>query len=376
MRLGKRKYLAALTAVLLLFFSGCQKSQPASQANAPAESSGQSGDIVAWGEVKYNDGYQINIDFPARVENIAVKEGDTVKLGSTLITLSTDDYQKNLKKLQMQADSAKASVNNVDQAALKTDITVLKNQITYKTEELSNGRKPELQLLQNSLSLAQKEEKQAQDDLNKYQKLLSDDVISQAEYSKYSDALDQKTKVVKDAKDSIAKTKRTLQEELDTLNNQLKSKEVQLSQQENSANAAQIELDLMSEKIKKPYLSGNNIISNLNSGIVGEINIVRGTIISGQTAQKVINLIDADSLYVSAEVPEEFIGQISADSKVYVVPTSNKDIKIPAHIIQIPNQAVEKDGDRIIKVQVKTDEKSEFIKPGLTSDVHFSRKAE
>lgn len=375
MRLGKRKYLAALTVVLLLFFSGCQNSQPAAQANASVESSGQSGDIVAWGEVKYNDGYQISIDFPARVENIAVKEGDTVKLGSALITLSTDDYQKNLKKLQMQSDSAKASTNNVDQAALKADITVLKNQISYKTEELRNGRKPELQLLQNSLSLAQKEEKQTQDDLNKYQKLLSDGVISQSDYSKYSDILDQKAKVVKDAKDSITKTKRTLQEELDNLNTQLKSKEVQLSQQESSANAAQIDLDLMSAKTKKPYLSGNNIISNLNSGIVEEINVVRGTVISGQTAQKVINLIDASSVYVSAEVPEEFIGQISTDSKVYVVPTSNKNIKIPGHIIQISNQAVEKDGDRIIKVQVKTDEKSDFIKPGLTSDVHFSRES-
>lgn len=375
MRFDKRKYLAALTIVPLLFFSGCQKNQPAVPANTPVESSGQSGDIVAWGEVKYSDVYQISIDFPARVENIAVKQGDSVKLGSTLITLSTDDYQKTVQKLQTQADSAKASANHVDHAALKADIAVLKNQIAYKTKELSNGRKPELQLLQNTLSLAQKEEKQAQDDLNKYQKLLSEGMISESDYNKYSDVLDQKTKAVKDAKNNITKTRRALQEELDNLNTQLKSKEVQLSQQENSANAAQIDLDLMSAKTKKPYLSGNNIISNLNSGIVEEISVVRGAVINGQTAQKVISLIDADSIYVSAEVPEEFIGQISADSKVYIVPASNKDMKIPGHIVQISNQAVEKDGDRIIKVQVKADGKSDFIKPGLTSDVHFSRES-
>lgn len=105
-----------------------------------------------------------------------------------------------------------------------------------------------------------------------------------------------------------------------------------------------------------------------------EINVKRGTIISGQTAQNVISLIDANSIYVSAEVPEEFIGEISATSKVYIVPTSNKNLKITGHITKIPSLAVDHDGDRVVKVQVKPDENSEYIKPGLTSDVHFSIK--
>lgn len=371
-----KKYLAVLFVLLLLpSFAGCKKNDPTVQTSAAVQSSGQSSDVVVWGEVKYNKEYQISLDFPAKVENVLVKEGDVVNIGSPLVTLSTDDYQKNIKKLQTQVNSTKAAINNVDQAALEADIAVLKNQIAYKTEELNNGSKPELQLLQNTLFLAQKEGKQAQDDLKKYQKLLNDGVMSKSDYDKYSDTLDQKVKAVKDAQDNLSKTKRTLQEELDTLNTSVKSKEVQLSQQKDSVTNAQTDLDLMNEKTKKPYLSGNKVISNVSSGIVKEIDVVNGTIIGGQTAQKVIDLIDADSIYVSAEVPEEFLAQISANSKVYIVPSSNKDLKISGHIIMIPNQAVEKDGDRIVKVQVKPDEKSDFIKPGLTSDVHFSRES-
>ncbi len=372
-----KKYLSELTAAafILALVTGCtgNGSQPQTKEDA-AEASLQTNDIVVWGEVKYNEEYQINIDFPAKIENINVREGDIVKKGSTLITLSTDDYQANIKKLQAQADSGKASLDNVDQAAMEADIATLKKQIAYKTAELQSGSKPELQLLQASLTRSEKELKDAQDDVNKYQRLFNDGVISQADLDKYKDVLNLKQKAKSDVIDNISKTKRTLQEELDGLNSSLKYKEVQLNQQKNTADSAQIDLDVMSNKMKKPYLSGNNIISNLEYGIVKEIDSVKGATVGAQyAAQKVIDLIDGDSIYVSAEVPEEFIWQISQDSKVVIIPTANKDLKIEGHIIRIANEAVEKDGDRIIKVQVKPDDKDNILKPGFTADVQIRK---
>jgi multidrug resistance efflux pump len=165
-----------------------------------------------------------------------------------------------------------------------------------------------------------------------------------------------------------------LQEELDSLNTALQYKQVQLNQQKDTAAAAQADLNIMSGKAKKPYLSGNTVISNLNNGIVKEISVVRGSAVGTQyAAQKVIDLIDADSIYVSAEVPEEFIQQISPESKAIIVPTANKKLKITGHIVAIANIAVLKDGDRIVKVQVKPDDKDNMLRPGLTADVQFSR---
>lgn len=367
-----KKYCVILLTALLLLTTGCQRNDNTTQRSASSGNTSSSTDIVAWGEVLYSSESQICIDFPAQVESINVEVGDTVKQGTKLITLSTSAYKNNIKELQEAVNSAKASIDNVDQASVQKQISVLQKQIDYKTKELNDGSSPDLQLQQNALNLAQKEEQQARDDLDNYKTLLNNSAISNSDYNKYSDALDQKSKAVNDAKANIAKTKHTLQEAIDTLIISLKNAQVQLNQQKSSLTAAQTNLNLMISKADKPYILGDNIVSNLASSIVKEINVKKGTIISGQTAQNVISLINANSFYVSAEVPEEFIGEISPSSKVYIVPTSNRNLKIAGHIVKISSLAVDDAGDRVVKVQVKPDVNSEYIKPGLTSDVHFS----
>ncbi len=374
-----KKYFAGFTAAVLLlaFCIGCGSGNSSSKLAASTASAGnteRTKDIVVWGEVKYNDEYQINIDFPSTVQNILVKEGDIVKKGDPMITLSTDDYQENLKKLQTQVHSSQASLGSVNQAAMEAEIATLEKQTASKTAELNSGSKAELQLLQSSLARAEKELKDARSDLGKYQKLYNDGVIANAELDKYTDLVNLKEKAKSDAADNIVKTKRTLQEELDALNTTLKYKEVQLSQQKDLASAAQNDLNIMTRKANKPYLSGNNVISNLDYGIVREISVVRGSALGTQyAAQKVISLIDGSSIYISAEVPEEFIRQISAESKAVIVPTANKDLKISGQIVRIANNAVEKDGERIVKVQIKPDDKENVLKPGYSADVHITR---
>ncbi|WP_101698648.1 HlyD family secretion protein [Clostridium minihomine] len=375
----KKKYLSAAlaAAVMLTALTGCNNSTQDSGSSQAPQKTAQSDDIVVWGEVKYKDEYQINIDFPSKVTSVEVKEGDLVSKGQVLIGLTTSDYQADLKKLQTQVDSSKGTLNQVDQEALKSEISVLKKQIGYKTTELQNGTKPELQLLQSSLTRATKEVNDAQKDVDKYQGLYDSGVISQAELEKYQDVLNVKQKAKSDVQENIAKTKRMLQEELDTLNSTLKYKQTELNQQQNTTDSAQIDLKVLTDKMKKPYLSENNIVSNLDSGIVKEINVVTGASVGIQYApQKVISLIDRGSIYVSAEVPEEFISRISVNSKVTIIPTANQEIKIKGTITQISNTAVEKDGARIVKVQVKPDDSGNVLKPGFTADVKISRTSE
>lgn len=369
-----KKYIALLSAALLLLCVGCSNGKDSKPAIASVQNTGNKNNIVVWGEVKYNDEYQINIDFPSTVENILVREGDSVTKGSTLLTLSSQDYKKNISKLKSQLDSARAAVGNVDQGALKAEIDTLKDQISTKTAELNEGTNPDLKMLQTSLAQTDKDIGTAKSDLQKYQKLFSSGAISQSDLDKYSDVLDQRVNARADIEEKIAKTKKALQDELDTLNTNLKYKEVMLNQQKDSVQATAADLDVMGGKAQKAYLSGNNIISNLNHGIVRDISVVKGSVLGTQYApQKVIDLIDADSIYVSAEVPEEFIEQISQNSKVIIIPTANKSLKMEGHVIRIANEAIEKDGDRIVKVQVKPDDKDGILKPGYTADIQFSK---
>lgn len=370
-----KKCFILVSAVMLILCTGCSEGKKAVQPAASASNSDENSDIVVWGEVLYNDEYQISIDFPSTVTGISVKAGDSVDKGSTLITLFTEDYLNDIKKLKAQADSAKAALSSNDEGAMEAEINTLKKQISTKTKELKQGLNPDLKMLQTSLTQAEKDVTNAKSDLQKYQMLFSSGAISQSELDKYSDILDQKKNARSDAGDKIVKAKEALQEELDGLDTNLKYKEVTLCQQNDSAQMASAELDIKSSKMQKNYLSGNNIISNLNHGIVKEIFVVNGSVLGAQYApQKVITLIDADSIYVSAEVPEDFITQISPNSEVFILPTADKDLKIKGQVIQIADEAIEKDGDRIVKVQIKLDDPDGILKPGYTADVHF-RKA-
>lgn len=372
----KEKYLsvALVVAVLLTAFTGCGKNDTQSSEESQVLPNAQSSDLVVWGEVKYNDEYQINIDFPSEITSIDVKEGDLVTKGQGLIGFTDDEYQADVKKLENQLESSKGTLNQVEQDALKSEIGVLKKQIGYKTTELQNGTKAELKLLQSSLTRAEKEVNDAQKDVDKYQSLYDSGVISLAELEKYQDLLNVKQKAKSDVQDNITKTKRALQEELDTLNSTLKYKQTELNHQQNTANSAQIEWNLLTDKRNKPYLSETHIVSNLDSAIVKEINVVTGTSVGLQyMPQKVVSLIDRSSIYVSAEVPEEFISQISANSKVTIIPTANPEIQLKGTITQISNTAVEKDGNRIVKVQVKAEDTDSVLRPGFTADVKISR---
>ena len=369
-----KKCFILVLAVILILCTGCSEGKKKEQPAASDPTSDENRDIVVWGEVLYNDEYQISIDFPSTVTGISVKAGDSVDKGSTLITLFTEDYLNDIKKLKAQADSAKAALSSNNEGAMEAEINTLKKQISTKNKELEQGSNPDLKMLQTSLTQAEKDVANAKSDLQKYQMLFSSGAISQSELDKYSDILDQKKNAKSDAGDRIVKAKEALQEELDGLDTKLNYKEVTLCQQNDSAQMASAELDIKNSKMQKNYLSGNSIISNLNHGIVKEIFVVNGSVLGAQYApQKVITLIDADSIYVSAEVPEDFITQISPNSEVFILPNADKNLKIKGQVIQIADEAIEKDGDRIVKVQIKLDDPDRILKPGYTADVHFCK---
>ena len=87
---------------------------------------------------------------------------------------------------------------------------------------------------------------------------------------------------------------------------------------------------------------------------------------------RVLQMIDMDSSVVNAEVEEEFINIISLGMTVEIVPTADDSLSIPGEVIHISNLAVEKDGKRIIKVQVKPQDPQWKLKPD-TVPMYISR---
>ena len=377
--------LIVLVAALGIFFN--QKSNNAPQTTDSGASTNQTGEIEAWGEVKYTRMENISIDFPSIVTDVSVKEGDRVTLGQPLVTLDLSEYDGNVEKLKQQlaANQAALPAAKQDISALQTDIAQTQNQIARKTKEYGSGTNADLKLLQNSLNLAQKELETAKSDLASYQTLYSAGAVSKATLDQYADAVDQRQKAVNDVQDNIQKTKTVLKDELDQMNVSLKSKQAQLSQlqlgntanvtkQQGGVSSAQVDLNIMTAKTAKDYIKGNQIVSNIRNGIVQNIAVSDSAHLGVQGAPtEVLQIIDADSLTVSAEVDEEFIGSVTVGETVKIVPASAPDASITGTVTQIPEVAVEKDGRRVIRVLVKSDDPGSLLKPGYTADVYFKK---
>lgn len=376
--------LVALLITLGVLF---HRNNGAGQAADPAAPENQAGEIDAWGEVKYTRMEDISIDFPSVVTDVTVKEGERVTLGQPLVTLDLSEYNGNVEKLKQQLAANQAALPTAEQdvSALQADIAQTQSEIARKTGEYGNGTSADLKLLQNSLTLAQKELAAAKSDLQNYRSLYNAGAVPKATLDQYADALDQRQKAVNDVQANIQKTRTALKDELDQLNVSLKSKQAQLSQaklgntanvakQQGGISSAQVDLDAMTAKTAKNYIKGNRIVSDVRNGIVQNIAVSDAAHLGAQGAPtKVLQIIDADSLTVSAEVDEEFIGSVKVGGTVRIVPISDPNASLSGTVTQIPELAVEKDGKRVIRVLVKPNDPNHLLKPGYTADVYFPR---
>ncbi|MEW9123505.1 MAG: secretion protein HlyD [Thermotaleaceae bacterium] len=360
---------------------------PASKTEDEQPLANQTNEINAWGEVKCTRTENINIDFPAFVTDVLVKEGDRVTLEQPLVTLNLTEYNGNVEKLKQQlaANEAALPATKQDVSALQADIDQMQREISRKTQEYNNGTNVDLKLLQNTLELAQKELANAQNDLKNYQELYDTGAISKEMLNKYGDAVEQRQKALNDVQENIQKTKLALKDELDQLNVGLKAKQVQLSQlktgnaasvteQQSGISSAQVDLSLMISKTTKNYINDNQIVSDLKNGIVKSVTINIGDYLGTQGAPtKVLQIMDMDSITISAEVDEEFISNIEIGDTVRIVPAYMPDVTLDGTVTQIPELAVEKDGKRIVCVLVKPNDPNEILKPGYTVDVYFKK---
>lgn len=344
-------------------------------------------EIEAWGEVVYSRIENINIDFPSEVIDIQVEEGERVILGQPLVTIDISEYTGNIEKLKSQLNANQLALDFAtdDMSALQADITKTQNDISIKSEEYNNGTNADIKLLQNSLNLAMKELENAKSDLESYQALYQDGAVSQAVLNQYTTMFNQHQKAVDDINANLQKTKSALKDELGLLNISLKSKQIQLSQlqegnslnvamQQSGVSANEIDLNNMINKLSKDYIKENQIISNVNNGIVKNIAIDYGSRLGTQgMPTQVLQIIDADSIAVSAEVYEEFIGSVKIGDSVRIVPASSMDSSIEGTVTHIPELAIEKDGRRVICVIIKPDDPDNILKPGFTADVYFQK---
>ena len=127
---------------------------------------------------------------------------------------------------------------------------------------------------------------------------------------------------------------------------------------------------LQNQLSNKDYLNGNSLISPFEQGLVSEVNCYEGDIIS--TPRSLISIMDLQSIYIEAEIPEEFIGDIKPEAKVIIVPVADSSKAYHGRVVRISNIAHDRNGETIIPVEITIEDYDEFLKPKYNVDVKIT----
>lgn len=332
----RNKYMLGMALILMMALAACSPDSSSDESenrekDRASEIISQMSEINAWGEITYNTAQQIVVDFPSTVTSIEVKEGDKVFKDQVLAILDIEEFNRTIAKLEAQKLAGEAALSGISQ-----DIQGQLAQIVQQKEDIETAQK----------------------DVDNAKILYEEGGLSKREYDEYVSGLNAQKTALK-----------ILEAQLEQTN---KSNSSNQAQQNSSNNAIQKEIDIYRGRLKKTYLKGNQLVSPLDRGIVRNIQVENGAIVGSEMGQRIVmELIDEDSLYISAEVEEEFIGKITMETPVRIVPTMNPELEFSGSIAQIAELATEKDGSRIVKVRVVPEDDENILKIGYTVDVYF-----
>lgn len=287
--------------------------------------------VEAFGVVEANEIDNISLDIEAKVGKVNVKDGQQVKKGDILMSLDLNAYMEEIRSKEHELSVIRLEAQKIDSKSTNPAVEKLRNDLTYANSQLGKAL-----------------EEQA-----KQEKLYQSGSISKSEYDTYVKAVDEKTKTAEDIKYELDST--------------LRSNDLDSAIQNERAATIESEIRQLKDRINKSYISENNIICDMENGIVYELGYKAGDTISSEV--KIISVLNLDSLVVKADVAEEFIKDVKLGAKVEIIPVADKSKAYTGKVTDIAQKATVKNGETIIPVEISIDNRDSFLFPNFNVDV-------
>jgi HlyD family secretion protein len=311
---------------ILLISSGCKKQLQKTSAKSNKKIEVKQV-VEAFGIVKARDYKDINLDFPAQIIKVPVKDGQNVKLREPLIYLNTSNFQATIKN---------------------------------KENELNLARF-ELMRTQKSLRDAQEVYDRAKQQLTDKEKLLQEGAISPKEVDDFRDLVKDKEKAVTDIKLYIGQSAGV----------------TSIGVQTEKVAVLEYDLKRMKDKLNQSFLKGNIIVSDYSNAVVYDINCAAGYSVGGTDSsnaqQKLLSIMNLDSLYISADVAEEFIKDVKIGTNVSILPVADNSRKYQGKVIRIADMAVKQNGETNVAVEISIEHPDGFLRPNFNVDVEIAK---
>ena len=349
------------------------------------------------------EGYEVNIGakIGGRVDLIAVREGDVVKVGEPIIKISDDDIQAQLRGASARLLKAEDQKDQADQQIKMTDSQIEEAQFnrTQATEDMQ-GRfvqaAANVAAADAQFSEAQAQLKQANYELelarirkDRYGRLVEKGAVTQDQYDQAATNYDTAIATVgaKQAAVDAAQKNLNAQRGLETqaqttrFNPPIRTTQWSLYSKQRLLNEAQLHAavkEVANAKAAVDEIKANIAYLNISSpidGIVTARAVEPGAVVvAGQT---VLSLINLNTVYLRGYVPEGQLGRVRVGQKTKVYLDSAPNKAIEGQVIEIdpvasftPENIYFRD-DRIKQVfgiKVSISRPGGFAKPGMPAD--------
>ena len=264
----------------------------------------------------------------AKVEDVCVEVGQTVKKGDVLLTYDASDLGDNLTKVKIQARSEKAAgdanYETADEAADK-----------------ASEAKKKAKKMEKELASLKKEAESLSDSITSYQDQM-EDIENQNAKETEKAATPNEQGTTREAKlqdtKGLRQTIRDLNKQLNKKNEAITEKQSKLAEQESIVSANK---DVKVSNSTKAQLAASNELSDLNisdaqedlnaaeagitaneDGIVQSVDVVKGAY--ANETQTLFTIIDADQVGVEFTIAKDDLGYISDGQQARVVIGNNE----------------------------------------------------
>lgn len=321
--------LVVVTALCLSLLSGCtsEKVTPPPAASSKVAQA-KSPTVEVFGKVLADEKLTLSFSENIKVDEVLAKEGKLLNKNEKLITLDLKLLQAK-KKVQQQLLQVN-QVATVDNALL---LSKAQSQLTFSKQALAQASsiyKKQTDLVAAG-ALPQEELDRA---LLNLQRCESEVAINELEVHR----------IAKENEKKVLEQTRQFSE--------IQKEEVQLES-----------ILSNSQDVKN-----GAIVSRFEKGVISKMTVSSGKFVpAGETIFELLNL---NSRYILAEVPEEFISKVRVGMPAEITPTAQKDKMYQGKVTSIWNTSIEKNGETLIPVRIELSNYDSLL-PNYNVDIRF-----
>jgi len=304
--------------------------------------------VTSSGEIRPIQFMNLTSEVQGRIEEIYVKEGDTVTKGQPLVKLDPNQLQSNTDA-QMAAFQTAQDEIRVSQ----TQVTAAQNQFSQAQQGLNASdaavttARQSIVTAQTDVDRAQVDVNTAQRELNRNAQLLESGVISRLEYDQKKDQVEQATVAFRNAKARLESAKLNVNETIARRNQQAVAvkdakrsvETATISVQSSQSRANQQAAVLRGQKSQRDKTLQ---VAPIN-GVIAEIPSKVGTFaVAGLSTTALLTIADMSQINVEVKVDETEIDKVEVGQKAKIKVDAFGDKEIEGEVTQKTPLAVGK----------------------------------